>query len=550
VRIPITHGANEGRSTNISPEVCINWFPEKGVGGESLVSTHGATVFCSLATVAEVRGGIEYNDLAYFVCGNTLYEINSGGTATSRGTLSTSSGRVSMAHNGVRDSANQQIYIADGSTNGYIYDNTTQTLTARADVNYVDEDGDTINTNVYANNVVFLDGYFVFSQTGTDRFYITSLYDGTTVDENDWATAEGDPDELMAVFADRRDLFLFGKKTLEVWYNSGDPDNTFQRYQGGHSQTGLAATHSVSRFDNSVVWLTKTERGSRVVARMGEGYNPQIISTTEVNYRLSTYTQFDNAFSYSYQHEGHEYYCLTFPSHNVTEVYDALTQEWHQRGHTIDGTFPNRERYNCHVFVFGKHLFGDFRNGKIYELDASVGTIDGTRIPRECRTPIFTLEEKRTRIADLLLDMDVGIGDPNSSTDTTVWLSYSKDGGHTYNNEVDRDMGDAGEYNHGCRKKLDISVSHLESKPNDIAVAVWPYMGRRHGCRFIKSMIRLLRPRSLTGLRPALRQHPKPASLPSLTQRSTRQSSNNAKHTACDTYNRYVSGAKRAYRNG
>lgn len=430
MQLPLLGGANAGRSSNISPEVCINWFYEKGTDGESLVSTHGATVFATLAA-GEVRGAIEFDDKAFFVSGPTLYEVTSNGTATSRGTLSTSTGRVSMAHNGTRTGANQQIFIADG-TKRYIYDNTTQALTG-----YTDYSADT---------VTFLDGYFAFNRSDTDRFYITSLYDGTTIDSEDWATAEGDPDVLMAVLADRRDLFLFGKSTLEVWYNAGDPDNTFQRYQGGQSQTGLAAQHAASRFDNSICWLTQTKRGNLVVAIMGEGYSPRIISTPEVNYRLSTYTTYKDAFSYVYQHEGHEFYCLTFPSHKVTEVYDAQSQKWHQRGHTIGGVFPNRERYNCHVFAFGKHLFGDYNNGKIYVLDTSVGTLDSVRIPRERTTAIFTDEEKRIRIASLQLDMQEGIGDPNVTTDTSMWLSYSKDGGHHYTNEVERSMGDAGEY--------------------------------------------------------------------------------------------------------
>ena len=432
MKVPLIGGAYEGRSTNISSEVCINYFPEK----ESLVAVHGSTEFCDLGT-GEVRGGIEYNSLVYFVMGNTLYEVNSAGTATSRGTLNTSSGLVSMAHNGVRTGANQQIFIADG-TQWYIYDNTTSTLTGYT----ADADGTTLSPEI----VVFLDGYFVFNDKGTDRFYITSLYDGTTVAADDFATAEGDPDILQAVASDRRDLFLFGRRTLEVWYNSGDPDNTFQRYQGGHTQMGLAAPHSVARFDNTLAFLTENERGNRMVAIIGEAYSSKIISPPEVNYRLSTYTTYSNAFAYSYQHEGHEFYCLTFPSHKVTEVYDASTQQWHQRGHTIDNVFPNRERYNCHVFAFGKHLFGDYNNGKVYQLDASVGTIAGTRIPRERITPILTDEERRLSIAEFQLDMEEGIGDPNSSTDTSVWLSYSKDGGHTYTDEVERSMGDAGEY--------------------------------------------------------------------------------------------------------
>ena len=434
MKLPLVGGSYEGRSTNITPEVCLNWFPETATNGEvSLVSTPGCTTLVTPAA-GEVRGGIEYNGKAYFVVGSTLYEVISSGTATSRGTLNTSTGRVSMAHNGVRTGANQQIIIMDGST-GYIYDNTTSTLTEIADTDLV-----------ASESVVFLDGYFVFAQKDSDRFWITSLYDGTTIDSNDFATAEGDPDTLMAVATDRRDLFLFGKETLEVWYNAGDPDNTFQRYQGGSTQTGLAATHTVQRFDNTLCWLTANKRGDRMVALMGEAYSPQVISTPEVNYRLSTYTTFSDAFAYVYQHEGHEFYCLTFPSHNVTEVYDAATKQWHQRGHTINGVFPNRERYSCHVFAFGKHLFGDFTNGAIYQLATTVGTISGARIPRERITPILTDEEQRIRISSLQLDMEEGIGDPNSATDTNMWLSYSKDGGHTYTDEIAGDMGDAGEY--------------------------------------------------------------------------------------------------------
>jgi hypothetical protein len=432
MEIGLISGHGEGRSSNVSPATALNWFLENATV-PSLVSTHGCTTFAT-PTTAEVRGGIEYNSLAYFVVGSNLYEINSSGNVTSRGTLNSSSGRVGMAHNGVRAGANQQIIIMDGTT-GYIYDNTTSTLTEIADTDLVASD-----------SVVFLDGYFVFAQKDSDRFWITSLYDGSAIDENDFATAEGDPDTIQAVATDRRELFLFGKKTLEVWYNSGDSDNTFQRYQGGSSQTGCAAPASIHRFDNGLAWLTENQRGEGLVAIMGDGYKPTIISTPEMNYQIASYSKIDDAFAYVYQHEGHEFYVLTFPTAKVTWAYDAATQQWHQRGHTIDGVFPNRERYNCHVFAFGKHLFGDVSNGNIYVLDTSVGTISGTRIPRERITPILTDEEKRIRISSLQLDMEEGIGDPNVATDTSMWLSYSKDGGHTFTDEVERSMGDAGEY--------------------------------------------------------------------------------------------------------
>jgi outer membrane lipoprotein-sorting protein len=212
----------------------INYFYEKNIDGESIVSTPGSTSLV-VPKSGEVRGAIEYNDKAYFVIGHTFYEVNSAGTATSRGTLNTSTGRVSMAHNGLRNSANQQIMIVDGS-DGWIYDNSASTLTVISDADFTD-----------STSVVFIDGYFIFAQKDSDRFWLTASYDGTTISATDFETAEGDPDDIQALIADQRELFVFGKRTLEVWYNSGDTNNTFQRFQGGFKQTGCVAKFSPAR---------------------------------------------------------------------------------------------------------------------------------------------------------------------------------------------------------------------------------------------------------------------------------------------------------------
>jgi hypothetical protein len=437
MKIPFLGGAYEGRSSNVSPETCINLFYEKGISGEALVGTAGSTVFTAGTSTqeAEVRGGIAYNNLAYFVIGNTLYEINSSGTATSRGTLNTSSGRVSMAHNGVRPTGNQQIFIADG-TYGYYYDNSTSTLTQITDSNFVS-----------AKTVTFIDGYFVFNEdNASGKFWVTNSYDASTITSTDFATAEGSPDKLLSVLADNRELYLFGERTLEVWYNSGDVDNIFQRYQGGFKEHGCAAPFSPAKFDNSVIWLSRNERGHAQVVRLGESYMPMVVSTPELNYEFSTYNDVESAFGYSYQHEGHEFYVITFPFDDATWVYDASTQRWHRRAHNISDVFPSRERYNCHLFVFGKHLFGDYNNGNIYELDGTIGTFNGTVVERERTTMAISDEERRVRLANVQLDMEEGIGTENSTTDDVFWLSYSKDGGHTYSSEVAKNAGSGGNW--------------------------------------------------------------------------------------------------------
>jgi hypothetical protein len=431
--IPFIGGAYEGRSSNVSPETCINWFYEKTKRGESLVGTAGSTLFATTKN-AEVRGGIAYNEKAYFVVGDTFYEVRSSETVVSRGTLNTSEGRVSLAHNGVRKGANQQIMIVDGE-DGWIFDNTDKTFTEITDTDFVSSD-----------SVVFIDGYFVFAQNGgSDRFWLTSQYDGTTIDATDFATAEGSPDSIQSLIADNRELFIFGTETLEVWYNSGDTDNTFQRFQGGFKQHGCVAKDSPARFDNSVIWLSRNDRGDGQVSLLGQGYQPQVVSTPELNYQISTYTNLDQAFGYSYQDEGHEFYVLTFPSDGKTWAYDASTKEWHQRGHTISNTL-SRERYNCHVFAFGKHLFGDYLDGSIYVLDGTVGTFAGAAVPRERTTSPISDEEDRHRVSSIQLDMEEGIGDGNTENDDIFELAISKNGGHTYGNALQRNAGEGGDW--------------------------------------------------------------------------------------------------------
>ncbi len=437
MKLPFVGGSYEGRSSNVSPETCLNLFYEKTNSGESLVGTAGSTLLVT-PKQGEVRGGIAYNNLAYFVVGDTLYEINSAGTATSRGTLLTSSGKVSMAHNGwgvnAQTNGNQEIFIADGPY-GYIYDNTTSTLAQITDTDFTT-----------SKTVTFIDGYFIFNQNDSSgRFWLTQLYSGTSILTGDLSTAEGNPDPLQAVLADNRLLFLFGEESLEVWWNSGDLDNTFQRYQGGFKQHGCVAAHSPARFDNTVVWLSRNDRGDGQVVMMGEGYMPRVISPPELNHEISTYKNLEQAFAYSYQHEGHEFYVITFPGNAATWAYDASTQQWHRRSHIIND-IDSRERYSCHVFAFGEHLFGDMLNGGIYKLDGSIGTFNSARVHRQRRTQPIADEEGKVRIASVQLDMEEGLGSGSEANDDQFWLSVSKNGGHTYGNSIMKNAGEGGDW--------------------------------------------------------------------------------------------------------
>jgi len=64
----------------------------------------------------------------------------------------------------------------------------------------------------------------VASMKNSGQFFISGSYDVTAWDALDYATAEGDPDYLQAIISENRELWLLGKTSYEVWYNSGDSE--------------------------------------------------------------------------------------------------------------------------------------------------------------------------------------------------------------------------------------------------------------------------------------------------------------------------------------
>jgi hypothetical protein len=89
-----------------------------------------------------------------------------------------------------------------------------------------------------AVTVGYLDGYFVFNEPNSQRIWITSLQDGTSIDPLDFASAEGSPDGLVSILVDHREAWLFGTNSVEVWYDSGAADFPLSPVQGAFNEVG------------------------------------------------------------------------------------------------------------------------------------------------------------------------------------------------------------------------------------------------------------------------------------------------------------------------
>lgn len=393
MQTPILGQAYMLRSPNAADNRLVNLYPEIIVeGGKQAAYLTRAPGLRRLATLGDgpVRGLWQTGNYGYAVSGNTFYRIDSSWNATAIGPVA-GFGPVSMADNGL------QIFIA-ANPYGYVYDIQANTI---AQINDPDFPG--------AVTVGFIDGYFIFNEPNSQRFWITDLYQGENIDALDFASAEGSPDGLVAVAVDHREAWLFGTNSVEVWYDSGASDFPFERIQGAYNEIGCVAAYSVAKLDNGLFWLGADARGRGIVYR-ANGYTGQRISTHAVEWAIQQYSDISDAIGYTYQQDGHAFYVLIFPTARTTWVYDVATQAWHERAGWENGEFV-RHRSNCQMSFADEIVVGDYNSGKIYAFDKSVYDDDGD-IQKWLRSwralPTGQNDLKRTAQHSLQLDVSTG----------------------------------------------------------------------------------------------------------------------------------------------
>lgn len=410
----------------------INLFPiidESGSETASLYGTPGLVSFASAGSGPHRGAFFSTKGRAFFVSGVGLYEVDENGTVTLRGSLQTSSGRVSIAE-GI-----SHLAICDGTRLYYL--------------TYSDNTFSLVNDPDFPSSVGFvtsIDGYFVVNENETGRFYISSLNDATSWAALDFATAESSPDKLLAPFGAVGQLWLMGEYTTEIWSNNGSSAFPFARIGNVVMPVGVIAKHSVVEIDNSIMFLGQDRFGSCIVYR-ANGFVPQRISTTPIERKIQNATGKDEIYAWAYQEDGHLFYVLSGGGLETSYCYDLTTQQWHERAFlNTNGNFEQHLGAS-HIFAFDKHLIGDRRNGSIYEMSLDFYSDAGDEIARE-RIYTHLIDEKRQiRYNELEINFETGVGlQSGQGSDPTVSLQVSKDGARTWSDWYDASIGRVGEY--------------------------------------------------------------------------------------------------------
>ncbi len=424
--------AYASRSLPLSAQRVVNYYAEKAPKDAKsqvvVFNAPGTKTFGSGGLAGALRGVLAMGGVLYVVAGDVVYSVDSSGTATSLGTINTTDGQVGMAAN---RASPQELCIVDG-TDGWIYD-TSNGLVQITDVDFS-----------AADTVTFIDGYFVFNKAATSVFFISNLNAGQAYTSTDFANAEGNPDEVVAVFVNHRELWVFGEETTEIYFNSGNADFPFERINGAYLERGCAAAFSIAEDDNTLFWL-----GDDGIVYKAAGYTPQRISTHAIEEAIRAFTDWSDAFAFFVTIEGHKFYHLTFPTGRKTFVYDAATGLWHERE-----SFGARYfRASGYAFLYDKHIVGDAFQGRLGELDLDTFAEYGSTMQGILTGPPVYDDGQRIFHRRFEVEVESGVGlTSGQGSDPQMWMDYSSDGGRTWSaRKPFRSMGKIGVYRQRLR---------------------------------------------------------------------------------------------------
>lgn len=434
-------GAYESRSLPLAGQTLVNLFYEAGSPDSDRGMFYGSPGLRLLATIGTgpIRGAHTAGGYGWVVSGDELYKVTSAGVATLVGVVP-GNGRVCLQHNdtqlAVMHSVGWEVVTLATSVMASV---TGAPTTAQG---------------------TYQDSYIVFPNTN-GTYGWTAIGNAASLDALAFASAEAQPDDIIATLSDHRELWLFGETTTEIAQTSGDSDLVFTRT--AMLEYGCAAKYSPAKSDNTVLWLGRNESGQGVVYK-ADGYSPARISTHALETAIGGYGELSGAWGYCYQQDGHTFYVLTFPGH-ATWAFDLSSSRWTQLAYRNTSTGElERHRGDAYLFLGGQHLVGDYENGRLYVMDLETYTDNGAPKTWERAWSVIEAEGKWIRhdALEVMAEMGVGLDGSGQGTNPLILLDWSDDGCRTWSSAHELPLGQIGRFrNRAIKKRLGLSRNRV-----------------------------------------------------------------------------------------
>lgn len=297
-----------------------------------------------------------------------------------------------------------------------------------------------------ASSACFTDGYFLFTKesgaSGPPNEWFWTDLNSISFSALSRALAYSCPEGLIAVRTLNRRIYLFGQKTIEIWWNSGNnPDLPFEREQGGVIPIGTVGMRSIVATDSALYFLGKSAYGQLSLYRMVD-QSPQVVSNPAIDTRINGWGVAASTRVTVERWEGHQFiHVVPYNPSFAGLVYDEAENVWHERTVFYAGAeqgagfsqcaWVPRGDYNGGAGVRGCHLWVSGLGAGVYRTFSTQLTDDGAAIYKRRTAPSDSPSGQMLRWAWLEAFVDTG---GVSSPGTT--LRWSDDGGTTWNAKV------------------------------------------------------------------------------------------------------------------
>ena len=444
---------------NAAAQRCVNFYPERVEMDDKsaviLLPTPGLAVFAQVAAMNQVRGLWTIQGRTFAVIDSKLREILSTGAINLNLEVGNDGAPVSFT------ASPQQLLIASAGKL-YVFFLQTQTIGTMVYLagSFVAVDPATFPNPV--SQVGYVDGFFIALIRNSQQYWVSNLLDATSWTNNGAKIISVFPDRVLSMGIDHREIWLFGEKSTDVEYDSGNIF-PFDTVPGGYIEQGCGATYATTNLDNGLFWVGARNDLGWAVGWRTNGYSAVRITNHAVEAAWSSYPTIADARAFAFVMDGHSFWHINFPSAHRSWRYDVATQMWHEVSYYDPRTgLETMHLAQCATFNFGKILVGDRLTGTIYQMAppaAAVGggwnfiTDNGNTIRRVRRSPHVATEQEWIRHHSLQVDFETGLGPQPPLLDGAgeprgpiATLRWSDDGGHTWSNGHDRDLGQAGRF--------------------------------------------------------------------------------------------------------
>jgi hypothetical protein len=396
-----------------------------GEGGRAAAVRHRVPGLASFGTSSETtfRGSLLNGSALYTAFSGTVVKFTSAGGAAAAVDDLDGSDRVRFAKNNKRPTADVVIVCAAG------------VFTLASDVIATLVDADLPSPT----DVCFIDGYFMFG-IADGRVFASGL-NATTINANDFMTAEAKSDQLYRVISWNGQLLVCSANSIEVW--SGSPVNVtgFPFNRSVVIQSGLIGPNAIAGqedgFGKALMYVGNDNRVKRL-----NGYTPEDVSPPDLDRLIEAVADKTTLEASVYISGGQAIWVLSCAA--WTWEFNLNTEKWNERNSYLSPRSRITQSFNA----FGKWLTGDTDSGNILEISRATHTEAGDPLIAECWSTPVQKFPNRIRCARADFDFSTGVGiatgiDPNQ-TDPTVEIDYSDNGGFTFTNPKLRKLGRQG----------------------------------------------------------------------------------------------------------